>query len=1011
MSPDGQRLASGGLDGKVRIWSTAAIYDEIAMATAVKSSNANQDQRHNGVSGSKQLCSMSTHTGAVTTVRFSPNSKYLASGSDDRVVLIWERDDSRVPRKEFGVQGEADTESWTVRKRLIGHDNDVQDLAWAPDSSILVTVGLDSSIIIWSGSTFEKLKRFDAHQSHVKGIAFDPANKYFATASDDRTVRIIRYQKNSPTDITFSIEHTISSPFEGSPLSTYFRRLSWSPDGNHIAAANATNGPVTTVAIINRGTWDSEISLIGHEAPCEVASFCPRVFTIATSNTHSSNSNSTSTEKEPKTEGEKKMITVVATAGQDKSLAIWNTSNSRPLLVACNISDKAISDITWTSDGSKLFASSLDGTVLVASFEDGELGYALSPEEVEQQLTRYGGKKDENQMPESVEQLILEEKITENEKLENIKKMDQIMGGQTQESESLASNGGFLNNPNSVSSPTDNSTVDMIAKSANISSTTTPAITSSNRTSTNITKNKKSSIKDSEPANKIQTTIKTSNSVRPVQKITITKDGKKRVAPQLLTAATADVVVAPTSLNPKFQSRQLAGEPDVQVLELSKPSHALPKGGVSALVIGTKRKLEDEEGSTEGETPSVNKKAKSEPVPDFIRPAIVSPASTVSQVRLAVPKVRTFFVRNNSGEDNSGVVLEIRNGSGNEQEPTKVIATKRGQVVFMDFLPRYGHLAAGQADSFWAVSTEDGVLYLYSPSGRKLMPSIVLGSPVTFLESQGPYLLAVTSTGMIHLWNIRKKKKVFPAVSLAPILDSGTKVLENGLSRAPSVTQCGVSMHGKVIFTLSNGQGFTYDSDMESWHRISESWWTYGSQYWDSSGFLRGNMEESSSNFPANSAAGGGLVALMETRTNDEVIVKAGGRGRYLQRLSKNRMMQEGYEGFEGVISISHLENRIGAAIMLNSASELEMFLIMYTRRIAEEGMKDRMNELCQELLGPVISIVDDQGTANSTDGWQREWCGIDKHELLKKVVLTAGKFREVQQVILDYARAVGVVV
>lgn len=106
--------------------------------------------------------------------------------------------------------------------------------------------------------------------------------EFLATQSDDRSVKIWR-----TTD--WSLEAEVTKPFEDSPGSTFFRRLrsasyclsldvyshacSWSPDGAHITASNATNnkGFVFIAAVITRNTWTSEISLVGHENTVEVA--------------------------------------------------------------------------------------------------------------------------------------------------------------------------------------------------------------------------------------------------------------------------------------------------------------------------------------------------------------------------------------------------------------------------------------------------------------------------------------------------------------------------------------------------------------------------------------------------------------------------------------------------------------------------------------------------------------------------------------------------------------------
>lgn len=380
------------MDGKVRIWDVASILRYRDHATLEDAQSRNLSDRlnlHKLATITRPLASVSRHNGVVASVKFSPDGRFLASGSDDKIVLIWEKDDDLQNRpKQFG-EAEPDMEHWTVRKRLVAHDNDVQDICWSPDGSLLITVGLDRSIIIWSGTTFERIKRYDIHQSMVKGVVFDPANKFFATASDDRTVRIFRfYRKHDGLgSYEFQMELVVFEPFLKLPLTSYFRRMSWSPDGQHIAIPNATNGPVTSIVVVNRGNWASDVSLIGHEAPCEVCAFSPRLFRIKDS---------------------KDYTTILASAGQDRTLAIWSTALLKPLVVLHDVTARPITDMCWTPDGQTIFLSSLDGLITCVTFDENELGQIVSEEAIDTQLLKFGGDQDSKIMPEGVSQLRLE---------------------------------------------------------------------------------------------------------------------------------------------------------------------------------------------------------------------------------------------------------------------------------------------------------------------------------------------------------------------------------------------------------------------------------------------------------------------------------------------------------------------------------------------------------------------------------------------------------------------------
>lgn len=143
---------------------------------------------------------------------------------------------------------------------------------------------------------------------------------------------------------------------------------SWSPDGAHITASNATNnkGYVFIAAVITRNTWTSEISLVGHENTVEVASYNPHIF-LRDVNVAVTTSN---------------ICSVVALGADDRSVSVWQTKSARPLIVAREVFERQIMDLSWSWDGLTLYATSSDGTLAVFNFDPEELD-GIAPHSVQ----------------------------------------------------------------------------------------------------------------------------------------------------------------------------------------------------------------------------------------------------------------------------------------------------------------------------------------------------------------------------------------------------------------------------------------------------------------------------------------------------------------------------------------------------------------------------------------------------------------------------------------------------
>lgn len=994
VSPDGKRLATAGGDGHVRIWSTDAIYHAKDPAYATR----------------RQLCHMSHHLGTIHSVRFSPNGRYLASGADDKLICVY-RLDNGPPTAAFGTSDPPPIENWKTYRRLIGHENDVQDLAWSYDSSLLVSVGLDSKVVVWSGHTFERLKSIPAHQSHVKGITFDPANKFFATASDDRTIKIFRFQPPGPTATqhdmvnNFVLETTISSPFKSSPLTTYFRRCSWSPDGNHIAAANAVNGPVSSVAIIERTRWDSEINLIGHEAPTEVCMFSPRLF-------------HTSRPSEGGAVNGGQLVTVIASAGQDKALSIWNTNTSRPVVIVQDLAGKSISDLSWAPDGQTLFASSLDGGIVVVKFDEGELGWVAREEENDRALQKYSGSRKGMGIAEDVDGLILENHSKEGESRAVESRMGALMGDLPPSAKGSATT---ANGAKALSErPTANGSLEPKPKPE----------------------------PETEPQPEESDRNKAAERVQQLKaRVTIGKDGKKRVAPLLVSSSGTGQSSLPQSqlVGNAGAAKAAQNEHAQAVLDLTKPFDGLPRGGIASMLLGNKRKLAPADADAEDEDePSAKRVAAggptaivsygaegvepaalmpvqhgTVPTPEFLRPAVLNPSISYAQVRLAVPRIRSHILRpldrgllrpEGSADEASkapeSAVLEVRNDP-NPRDPSHAYVTKRGVLVWQDFLPRAVILVTASR-RFWAAACEDGSLHVWTPAGRRLLSPVVLESQAVILECREHFLLCITAVGLAHVWDLKTQSSPHPPVSLGPILDVATMSLnQHAATPGPGVTSAHLNSTGYIVVTLTNGDGYYYSRDMYTWQRLSEAWWAVGSQYWNSNDSSISALQSTAVGPQAAAKPDGhggkaaaaavtvssGIIPFLERHTTNEFLLK--GRAYALQRIIKNVLQRREADGLESIISIAHLETRIAGSLQLGAKDEFRLYLFMYAKRLGAEGAAEKVKELLNSLLGGLLNDASELEGGGGR-GWfskDEDICGWDRKELLKGVVMILGMY------------------
>jgi WD40 repeat protein len=180
-SPDGARFVSSGLDGTLRVWDagTGALFRTLRQWNretlaggmiwrAVFSPNSERilfsgvELREGGLRGILRLLDaksgetiaapMREHTDQVSGVDFSPDGKYIVSGSLDKTLRVWDAATGK-----------------PIGSPLRGHDGGVMSVAFSPDGERIVSASHDKTLRLWPAPAIwpdELCKKLTRNMSH-----------------------------------------------------------------------------------------------------------------------------------------------------------------------------------------------------------------------------------------------------------------------------------------------------------------------------------------------------------------------------------------------------------------------------------------------------------------------------------------------------------------------------------------------------------------------------------------------------------------------------------------------------------------------------------------------------------------------------------------------------------------------------------------------------------------------------------------------------------------------------